>query len=347
MTLTQPDAFQRILVTRTDRIGDLVLTTPVFEALRKKFPDAHLACLAFLENREIVEGNPYLDEVILYDKKGSERGWLGNFIFARRLARKRFDVVIHLHPTNRMHGVSWLAGIPIRIGYRKKNAWTLTHSMEDRKSEGLKHESEYNFDLLKLMGIEPPEKMKPYFPLKEKDKISLDFFLRNLGLNGKTYAVLNPSASCPSKIWHAERFARLADRLQEKLGLRILLIGSQRDKPLSEKLRRYAAQPVIDLTGKLSLGMLGWLLKGSSILVSNDSGPVHIAAAVGTPTVSIFGRKQAGLSPRRWGPLGENTKVIHKEVACSVCLAHDCRINFLCLDVISVEEVFQEAMQML
>ena len=139
---------ERILITRTDRLGDLVLSTPVFEALRHKFPDSYLACLTFLENRPVVEGNPYLDEVILYDKKGSEKSWWGNFRFALALARKRFDVAIHLHPTNRMHLVSWLAGIPFRIGYRKKNDWILTHAIYDRKGEGARHEAEYNFDLL-------------------------------------------------------------------------------------------------------------------------------------------------------------------------------------------------------
>jgi len=112
----------RILITRTDRIGDLVLSTPVFEAVRSQYPKAWIAILTFCENREIVEGNPYLDQVILYDKKGSEKGWLGNALFARRIAKDKFDVVVHLHATNRMHIVSWLAGIPVRIGYERKSA---------------------------------------------------------------------------------------------------------------------------------------------------------------------------------------------------------------------------------
>ena len=145
---------ERILITRTDRLGDLVLSTPVFQALREKFPQSYLACLTFLENRAVVEGNPFLNEVLLYDKKGGEKTWIGNYFFARRLAKKRFDVVLHLHPTNRMHWVSWMAGIPIRIGYQKKSAWTLTHSVPDRKGEGQIHESEYNFDLLKFLAVE-------------------------------------------------------------------------------------------------------------------------------------------------------------------------------------------------
>ena len=335
---------QRILVTRTDRLGDLVLSTPVFEALRNRFPEAHLACLTFLENRAVVEGNPYLNDVIHYDKKGSEKGWWGNLRFARALAKKKFDTVIHLHPTNRMHLVSRLAGIPVRIGYAKKNAWALTHTLADKKGEGLKHEAEYNFDLLKFLGVEAPHPLRPYFPLKEKDRVSLHVFLRNLEVSAeKGYVVLNPSAGCPSKIWPADRFARLADQLQEKYSSEILLIGSLRDRRFAKKVKESASLPVTDLSGKLSLGMLGWLLKEARLLISNDSGPVHVARAVGTPVISIFGRNLSGLSPRRWGPLGEGGRVVHKEVACPVCLAHNCRINFLCLDVVSVGDLFKEA----
>lgn len=335
---------ERILVTRTDRLGDLVLSTPVFEALRQRFPKAYLACLSFLENRAVVEGNPYLDEVILYDKKGSERGWWGNFRFALRLLEKHFDTVIHLHPTNRMHLVSWLAGIPIRIGYRKKNAWALTHTLEDRKGEGLKHESEYDFDLLKFLGIEQPSSLKPYFPLRGKDRTSLEIFLNHLGFDWeKPYAVLNPSASCPSKIWPQDRFALLADQVQERYGIQVALIGSREDRRFAQRVKALSSRPSIDLSGKLSLGNLGWLLARARLLISNDSGPVHVARAVGTPVISIFGRNLSGLSPRRWGPLGEEGKVIHKEVSCPVCLAHRCQINFLCLDVVSVEDVLKES----
>ena len=335
---------RRILVSRTDRLGDLVLSTPVFEALRCQFPAAYLACLTFLENRAVVEGNPHLNEVILYDKKGTEKGWLGNLRFAFELSRKRFDTVVHLHPTNRMHLVSWLARIPVRIGYRKKNAWALTQNLEDKKKLGLKHEAEYNFDLLSLLGVQQPEKISLHFPLKENDRVSLNFLLGNMGLKqDKPYVVLNPSASCPSKIWSSERFAALADQIQEKYGFQIVLIGAGQDRSFASQVKARTSRTVFDLSGKLSLGMLAWLLKGAKLLISNDSGPVHVASAVHAPVISIFGRNLSGLSPRRWGPLGEKARVVHKEVACPVCLAHQCRINFLCLDVISVNDVMKEA----
>jgi len=130
--------------------------------------------------------------------------------------------------------------------------------------------------------------------------------------------------------------------LKEKFGLEAALIGSRDDRDFAARVEEFAESRLTDLSGKLSLGMLGWLLKGARLLISNDSGPVHVARAVETPAISIFGRNLAGLSPGRWGPLGEKARVVHKEVACPVCLAHNCRINFLCLDVISVEDVLKE-----
>jgi heptosyltransferase-2 len=159
---------------------------------------------------------------------------------------------------------------------------------------------------------------------------------------------LNPGASCPSKIWPKDRFARLAEELSKNYGCQIVLIGGAGERRIASKVKEHLPTlRIIDLSGKLSLGMLGWLLKEARLLISNDSGPVHVASAVGTPVISIFGRNLSGLSPRRWGPLGDKSRVIHKEVGCPVCLAHNCRINFLCLDVISVEDVLKEVSSVL
>lgn len=333
----------RILITRTDRIGDLVLSTPVFSELRRKFPKAWIACLTFVENREIVQGNPSLDEVLLYDKQGSEKGWGGNLRFARKLAQKKFDVVIHLHATNRMHLVTRLAAIPVRIGWRRKCAWALTHAFPDLKKEGRKHEAEYNFDLLKPLGVEAPQEMAMHFPLSSRSGISLDHWIRCRGISEeRPWVVLNPSASCPSKRWPAGYFAKLVEKLNQKIPAEFLAIGARKDRSLIAELREFSPVPIRDLSGRLSLGMLGHLLKRSALLISNDSGPVHIAAAVGTPVVSIFGRKQPGLSPQRWRPLGDRARYVWKDVGCEVCLAHLCRIHFLCLDAVSVEEVLRK-----
>jgi len=337
-----PDPKLRILVTRTDRLGDLVLSTPVFEALRRKFPEAWISALVFQENREVVEGNPYINEVILYDKKGREKRLWGQARLALRLMACQFDLVIHLHATNRMHLLTFVAGIPRRLGWNRKCAWALTHSFTDVKKEGLKHEAFYNFDLLEPLEIyAEPGKVRAHFPLNEKNKRSLDEFLAQRGLEaGKPWVVLSPSASCPSKVWPAERFAELADKISQSYGAECIVIGARADRGFTERVIQTAKQPLHDFSGRLSLGMLGELLSRSALLVSNDSGPVHVANAVGTPVISIFGRKQAGLSPLRWGPLDPGSRVVWKDAGCETCAAHLCPIHFLCLDAISVAEVW-------
>ena len=334
---------KRILVTRADRIGDLVLSTPVFQELRRHFPRAFLACLTLLQNQDIVRGNLFLDEVIFYDKKGSEHGWFGNLKFASRLAAKHFDAVIHLHATNRMHLAAWLAGIPVRIGWKRKCAWALTHAYPDLKKEGKKHEAFYNFDLLAPLGLKAPEKIQTHFPLAPRAASSLEALVKFLRIpQDRPWVVLSPGASCPSKRWPAERFGRLGEKIAKQYRAALLVVGAREDRETAARLAGQVSGPLWDLTGRLSLGMLGVLLKRSAMLISNDSGPVHIAAAVGTPVVSIFGRTDPGLSPVRWRPLGEFSRVVHKDPGCSPCLAHRCQIHFLCLDAVLVEDVWKE-----
>ncbi|MDD5225637.1 MAG: glycosyltransferase family 9 protein [Candidatus Omnitrophica bacterium] len=334
-----PDA-PRILITRTDRIGDLVLTTPLFKALREKFPKAHLAALVFLEHHEIVQGNPYLDEVILYDKKGSERGIVGQWRFGRKLRSKRFDVAVHAHGTNRMHLAAWLAGIPVRIGYDRRAPWALTHVHPYNKKEGKKQESEYLFELLDLLGVASPKEIETFFPVTDQSIR----FLESLCLVSKIpknlpWIVLNPSASDMTKMWPAERFAELVTRIGKDRACVFLAIGTEKDRAIVEKLKQGTSVPIFDLSGQLSLGMLGALLKRASLLISNDSGPVHIATAVGTPVVSIFGRYEPGLGPKRWQPLGKNARVVAKDVS-HVPAAEQ---KFTYIDEIAVEDVYAAA----
>ncbi len=335
MPLKLPDA-PRILITRTDRIGDLVLTTPLFKALREKFPKAWIATVVFLEHREIVQDNPYLDEVILYDKKGSERGLWGQFRFSQKLRSKRFDAVVHGHGTNRMHLAAWLAGIPLRIGYERRAPWALSHVRPYNKKEGKKQEAEYLFELLDPLGVTPLEEIATFFPVTDRSVRSLESLrLFHKIPCDRSWIVLNPSASDVTKMWPAERFAELVTRIQKDRSSVFLAIGTSQDRHLIEKLRQNTQAKVFDLSGKLSLGMLGALLKRSTLLVSNDSGPVHIAAAVGTPVVSIFGRYESGLGPKRWQPLGKHSRVVAKDVSHTP----EAERKFTYIDEIAVEEV--------
>ena len=328
----------KILVTRTDRIGDLVLTTPIFKALREKYPKAWIAALVFLEHQEIVQGNPNLDEVILYDKKGSEKNFLGSCLFAQKLRRKKFDLVIHCHGTNRMHWASWFAGIPIRIGYARRAPWALTQVFPYNKKEGKKQEAEYLFELLEPLGIQLPETITPFFPVVDRARRSLEnLILFHEIPAGVPWFVLGPSASDETKMWPADRFGELATRLHKEHPCVFLAIGKREDRPRIENLKRNTKASVFDLSGRLSLGMLGALLEKSAMLISNDSGPVHIATAVGTPVVSIFGRYEPGLGPRRWQPLGDKACVVAKNVS----EIPESKRKFTYIDEITVEEVYQ------
>lgn len=339
MPLNLSDA-PRILITRTDRIGDLVLTTPLFKALREKFPKAWIAVLVFLEHREIVEGNPYLDEVILYDKKGTERSLWGQFRFSQKLRHRKFDVVVHAHGTNRMHLAAWLAGIPIRIGYDRRASWALTRAHPYNKKEGEKRESEYLFELLEPLGVTPPQEIETFFPVTDRSVLSFENWCQLLKIpRDRPWIILNPSASDVTKMWPAERFAELVTRLQKDRPSIFLAIGTgtSKHRALIERLIKNTEVPVINLNGKLSLGMLGALLKRSALLVSNDSGPVHIAAALGTPVVSIFGRYEPGLGPKRWQPLGKNSRVVAKDVSHIPAAER----KFTYIDEIAVEDVYR------
>ena len=341
------DEFKRILIVRTDRVGDVLLSTPVIKALREEYPVSYIAMMVSPYAKDALEGNPYLDEVIIYDKGGKHRGWVRSIKFAQNLKKKRFDLALILHPANRVHLVTFSAGIPRRVGYDRKFGFLLTDRIKHTKHLGEKHELEYNLDLAKYIGIEPPDK-NLFMPIKPESEKWVEGLLRKEGINDKDKILtLHPAASCPSKIWPTERFAQAADMLIRKYGLRAFIIAGPKDIVIARDMEKKMLQPVINLAGKTSISQLASLLKKSALFISNDSGPVHIASAVGSPVISIFGRSQNGLSPKRWGPVGARDIFLHKKVGCIECLAHNCVKEFLCLKAITVDDVVRAAASIL
>ena len=339
---------QRILIIRLDRLGDVVLSTPVIQALRAKFPDAYLAMMVRPACREIIDGNPLLNEVIVYDKDVLHRSVKATWRFARRLRAHHFDTAIVLHPTNRSHWIVRFAGIPMRVGYDRKWGRLLTHRVPHAKQEGEQHEARYTLQLLEPLGIRDVEP-HPSVPVNAEAAASAEALLTAAGIAlGETIVAIHPSASCISKRWMPQRFAEVADRLIREHGARVCIVAAGPDGVESARQTAAAmAQPVVNLAGRLTIAELAAVLRRCRLLISNDSGPVHVAAALGDPVVDIFGRNQRGLSPRRWGPIGEGHAVLHKEVGCVTCLAHDCDIDFLCLTSITAEEVFRAASEIL
>lgn len=334
--------FKRILICRTDRIGDVLLSTPVIKNLRERYPKAYIAMMVSAYAKDIVEGNPYLDKVIVLDKEGKHKGWLGSVRLIEELKKSKFDLALILHPVNRVHLVTFLSGIPKRVGYNRKLGFLLTDKVKHTKQLGLKHELDYNLDLLRYMGVEALDK-ELFIPIKAESEKWLGELFKQEGINdADKLLAIHPAASCPSKIWPAERFAETADRLAQNYGFKILVIAGPKDAEVAKNLINHMRSATINLAGKTSVSQLASLLKRCKLLISNDSGPVHIASAVGTPVISIFARNQAGLSPKRWGPVGKNDKILHKAV-CMECLAHNCEKEFACLKSISVEDVTDAA----
>jgi len=330
---------KRILLIRTDRIGDVALSTPAIKAVYEAYSNSFIAFAAQPYAKDIVEGNPYLDEVIVFDKERVHKGIWGMLKFSQTLKEKKFDIAIILHPTNRIHIATFLAGIPERVGYNKKMGFLLTKKIPHTKQFGRKHELEYTLDVLRTGGIEPKDN-KLFMHIDEKAERRAGELLSSKGVAVDDLIVaIHPGASCPSKRWDAAKFAGLADKIIETFNTKIIIVAGPKDVSLGNKVSSLIKRNAVNLSGALSVKELASLLKRCTLFISNDSGPVHIAVAVGTPVISIFGRNEKGLSPVRWRPLGKDDIVIHKDVGCKECLAHDCKINFKCLEAIEVNEV--------
>ncbi|MBI3324785.1 MAG: lipopolysaccharide heptosyltransferase II [Candidatus Omnitrophica bacterium] len=341
---------RRILVIRLDRIGDVVLSTPVLQVLREAYPTAYLAMMVRPVCRELVEDNLSLNHVLLYDKDARHRGILSSIRFALGLRRWRFDTALVLHPSHRSHWIPWLAGIPVRIGYERKTPWLLTRRLPHDKPLGSRHESDYALDAVRALGVTVHAIPDPVVRPSIQARADVEAWLAHQGVPAREPLIaLHPSASDPVKRWPADRFARLGDRLAASHGVRIIIVNGPDDVTLGREMAGSMASQPVDASGQFSLGTLAALFARCRVVVSNDSGPVHLAAAVGTPVVSLFGRNQPGLGPRRWGPVGAGHLAVHKDAQDSrrVCLDARCPYPFLDITSLSVDEVYQVVVSVL
>ncbi|MEI8350244.1 MAG: lipopolysaccharide heptosyltransferase II [Candidatus Omnitrophota bacterium] len=336
---------KRILIIRTDRLGDVILSTPAIKNIRNYYPNAYLAFMCRPYTKDALNGNPYLDEIIVYDKDKRHKNFLATLWFSFTLRKYKFDLAIILHPTNRVNLLTFFSGIPRRVGWNRKLGWLLNVPIEHLKQEGTKHESEYTLDILREIGI-PIVDRDLYFPIHKDAEHSIETILARHGISeNDPFIVIHPSASCPSKRWPQEHFSQLVKLLKEKTKMKIVVITAEREKAYAQKI--VGENSVIDLRGNLTISEVGSLLKRSRLFISNDSGPVHIAAALRIPVISIFGRSDPGLSPERWKPLGNKSIYLHKNVGCFECLAHNCTKNFLCLTSITPDNVLEKALYLL
>lgn len=340
---------QKILIVRMDRLGDLLLSTPAIRAVRKAMPQAHIAIMVRPYTYDIIKHNPDIDEIIVYDREGKHKGALGNVKFVFRLFMKRFDSAIILHSSNRSVMLPFFAGIKRRIGYDRRAKHFLTHAIKSDKHLGKKHEIDYTLDVVREFGVDTAgADRRPVMEIGADDAAKVDALLKRKGVKeGDRLVLINPGASCPSRIWRKDRYREVINHLLHSGGCRVVLIGGEDGVDLAGEVLNGIEMRVLNFTGLLTVAELGALMKRSSLLISNDTGPVHIASAVGTPVIAIFGRKDPGLSPVVWGPIGESNIVLHKDSGCVTCLAHNCKNRFKCLDVVTVSDVIGAAEKIL
>ena len=302
--------FKNILIVRTDRIGDVVLTTPVIKSLREAYPASRICILINPLTQDLLKGNPYLDEILIDDREHQHKG-RGFFTLVNTLNQRKFDLAIIFHTKRRTNLLCFLAGIRRRAGYKNnKFGFLLTDPIKDVRHLGEKHEAQYCLDVLKHLGVKAGP-LELFVPIQEEAIVWLKEFEQNNGLQpSDRLVIIHPGASDPSKRWPEGRFAEIIDSLTKRYAVKIILIGASHIQEVSEKILSLVNSPVIDLTGKTTVAQMAVLLKRSCLLVSNDSGPVHIASALGCPVVSIFTRNQPGINPGRWRPLSPQSRTV-------------------------------------
>jgi len=340
--------YKNILIIRTDRLGDVLLSTPAIQAVKQALPSSYVAFMARPYTEGVVSGNRYLDEVIIYDKDCRHKSFLATVLFALGLRKYKFDLALILHSTARANFIAFLAGIPRRVGYARKAAWFLTDKLPYIKSQGLKHEIDYTLDVVRAAGIDFDIKgLRLLLPINKSDDDFAVNFLKKHGVTEKYNLIcIHPSAGCISRIWPANKFCELADKLSRDMNCKIVILGFSEGLKQAETVKALMKQPSF-IAADFTIKQTAALLKRCRFIVSTDTGPAHIASAVGTPCVTIFGRKQPGLSPARWKPQGKDNVVLHKDVGCIDCLAHNCVKQFACLEAVTVDEVLDAAKKFL
>ncbi|MBF0169691.1 MAG: glycosyltransferase family 9 protein [Nitrospinae bacterium] len=337
----------RILVVRTDRIGDVALSLPVFVSLRKAYPTAFIAALTRTYTRDLLVGRDDVDLVIDFpaDSPHVPKQWYASLKEA--IASQKFDAAILLFSNYSVARLIKAAGIPVRIGPASKVAvwFTLTHAIRQRRAKGTRHEADHNLDLLTPLGVAPVRDGRIPLP---------DAARRTFGDGSDRGVVgLHPGHGGSSQNWPKASYVALARRLADD-GYRAVVTGSSAERALVERIvtdarvgadERVAAriEPFVNTGG---IGDLLAVLAGLDVFVASSTGPLHLASAVGTPVVGIYSPVFVCL-PERWGPIGpDDVALVPPYGPCRRCVGARCP-HHDCMTSISVEQVCRAALSRL
>ena len=358
-----PKNIERLLIRGTNWVGDAVMSLPALKQVRREFPNAQINLLVVPWVSGVYEECKCIDELILYDRWGKHRGMRGKIRLIREIRQRNFDAALLFQNAFEAAFLARLSGIRVRAGYgRDGREWLLTHPIRiDPRIQRL-HQSYYYLDLVdQLLGkarialemADDPGGEKRYsLPMPE---ISLEVGrvrrdaarekFKEIGVTlERTLVGVNPGAYFGSaKRWLSDRFAELLDRLIERNDADVVIFGASSELQLAQSIESLMRRQPLILSGKTTLAELIAMISICDLFITNDSGPMHLAAAVQVPTLAIFGPTDEIAT----GPLSPTAVLIKKRVECSPCLLRECPIDHRCMTRISVDEVYAQAVQML
>lgn len=333
-----------ILIVKLSAIGDVIHTLPSLAALRKLYPGAHITWVIEEDSSDIIAGHPCLDRVIISRRKN----WWKNLkrlhdvritidemaFFIATLRDRRYDLVVDFHGLLKSSIIVLLSGGRRKVGYDSMQELTGLFLNEKIYEDMDSHAVDRYLDLPRHLGadIGRPEF---FIRIEEDNRSRVETLLRENGIAvGSPFISVNPVAFWDTKLWEDGKFARLCDRITGELNLKVVFTGGT-DREAVERIRSLMRSPSVNLAGRTTLRDLAYLYAVSALVVTTDSGPMHISAAVGTPTVALFGPTD----PARTGPYGEGHTVVRGNLPCSPCLLKRCETK-RCMKEISVENVF-------
>lgn len=343
---TLPSCPAKALIVVPNWLGDVVLCLPALHALRELWPAAHLTLLCQAPLADWLRAQPIVDEVRSYPPPGL--GLRANVAFARGFGLEGYEVAVLFPNSFRSALLIWLARIPERIGYARDGRGLLLTQRPPRHHGGKRHHAEYYLDLARHCGWRGswrPTAQLPPARVAEADRAWVEERLATARVGGGDLLVaLAPGAAYgPAKRWLPDRFAAVARRLLERWPLRILLLGGLGDGAVIEQVGGQLGAAAVNFAGLTTVGQLAAALQRCALLVTNDSGTMHLAAAVGAPVVAIFG----STDPEWTGPLGDGHRVLGANVPCRPCFQRTCDIGYQCMESLTVEAVAAEAAELL
>lgn len=334
-----------ILIIAPNWIGDAVLSLPVVDGCARLWPEANLTILARAQVAELFGAGISAIHVWKYQRGNGPQRLKNLLVLGRNLRRVGFDLVILLPNSLSSAVMARLAGVPERLGYSTDGrAWLLTNRLRDRRKESGLHQVDYYLGLIRSLGAVQVDRI-PRLQLKPEVTERGLSLLRALGIGHNELLIgVHPGAAYgQTKRWFPDRFAAVMERLQ-KSGRRVLLLGGPGEEFLAEHITMLMEHPPINLVGRTTLTEALALVGRCAVFLSNDSGLMHVAAALRIPQVALFG----STDPRKTAPLNDKAVVIQSEgVSCTPCFKRDCSEDLECMKAITVDEVYSAVEKLL